>query len=124
MRRERPGALPDPPAWREGCDPSDLGGKIQILIPEEGSRIVLPRDIDGSVQKLAIQVGHRERDAAVRCFLDEKDLGISEQFRDFLVQPAPGAHTVLCQDDEGSQARARFSVQWSDRALRTTRPSR
>jgi len=119
LRVGNPTLLPESPPWRAGCDPSDLGGEIQILVPEAGSHIVLPRDIDGSVQKLAIQVGHRQRDAAVRCFLDETDLGVSQRFRDFLVQPAPGAHTILCQDDAGSQARVRFTVEWSDRALKT-----
>jgi len=121
LRQSGSTPMPDAPAWREGCDPSDLGGQIQILIPENGSRVLLPRDIDGTVQKLAIQVGHRRRDAAVRCFLDQTDLGISERFRDFLVQPSPGTHTVLCQDDEGSQARARFSVEWTDRAAHRPR---
>ena len=79
---------------------------------------MLPLDIDGTVQKLAIQVGHRDPGASIRCFLDEQDLGISDRFRDFLVRPSPGRHAVLCQDDAGSQARARFDVVWSERALR------
>lgn len=118
MREAAPQRLPSTPPWRTGCDPSDLGGDIQILVPENGDRILLPRDIDGSVQKLAIQVGHRRRDASVRCYLDEHDLGISVRFRDFLVQPAPGPHTVLCQDDEGSRAQVRFEVAWTEKALR------
>lgn len=117
-REEKPGFLPDPHPWREGCSPVDQEERLQILIPENGSRIVLPRDIDGSVQKLAIQVGHRGRDAAIRCFLDDQDLGISERFRDFLARPRPGTHVVLCQDDAGSQDRVRFEVRWSERALR------
>jgi len=116
LREADPARLPEAPAWRQGCDPSDLGGDIQILVPEPGARVLLPRDIDGSVQKLAIQVRHRRRDASVRCFLDDQDLGLSARFRDFLVQPQPGPHTVLCQDDEGSRADVRFEVAWTDKA--------
>jgi penicillin-binding protein 1C len=87
-------------------------------VPQDGDRVLLPRDIDGSVQKLAIQVGHRRRDASVRCYLDEHDLGVSVRFRDFLVRPDPGPHTVLCQDDEGSRAQVRFQVAWTEKALR------
>lgn len=120
-RRERPGFLPEPPPWRPGCAPSGQEERVQILIPEDGSRIVLPRDLDGSVQKLAIQVGHREPGAAVRCFLDQEDLGVSDRFRDFVARPAPGPHVVLCLDDRGSSARSSFHVEWSERALRATR---
>lgn len=123
-RQERPGFLPDPPPWREGCAPSNLVDRLQILIPEEGSRIVLPLDIDGSVQKLAIQVGHRDPAASIRCFLDERDLGASDRFRDFLVRPDPGPHEVLCQDADGARARARFQVEWSEKASRSAGPSR
>lgn len=120
-RRERPGFLPDPIPWREDCAPSAHEDRLQILIPENGSRIVLPRDIDGSIQKLAIQVGHREPGSSVRCFLDQEDLGISDRFRDFLARPEPGVHEVLCEDAEGARAISRFSVEWSEKASRPPR---
>jgi penicillin-binding protein 1C len=118
MREAAPQRLASTPPWRAGCDPSDLGGDIQIVVPENGDRVLLPRDIDGSVQKLAIQVGHRRRDASVRCYLDDEDLGVSVRFRDFLVQPRPGPHRVVCLDDEGSRAEVRFDVAWTEKALR------
>lgn len=117
LRENDPAALPPPTPWRDDCAPAETGSSIQILLPEHGSTVVLPRDIDGSVQKMAIQASHRRADAPIRCFLDQQDLGVSERFRTFLVQPDPGAHVVLCQDEEGSRAVSRFQVRWTDRAL-------
>lgn len=122
LREHDPAALTPPPPWREDCAPAETGSSIQILLPENGSTVVLPRDIDGSVQKMAIQASHRRADAPIRCFLDQEDLGVSERFRTFLARPEPGAHVVLCQDEEGSRASARFQVRWTNRALQN-RPS-
>lgn len=124
LRDHDPAALPPAPSWREDCAPAETGSSIQILLPENGSTIVLPRDIDGSVQKLAIQASHRRADAPIRCFLDQEDLGVSERFRTFLVRPDPGSHAVLCQDEEGSRAVSRFQVRWTERALERRGSSR
>lgn len=117
LRDHDPAALPPSPPWLDGCAPSESQDAIQILLPENGSTIVLPRDIDGSVQKMAVQASHRRSEAPIRCFLDQRDLGVSERYRTFLVRPEPGTHVVLCQDDAGSRAIARFHVRWTDRAL-------
>ena len=117
LREHDPASLPAQPPWRDGCAPSESHGAIQILLPENGSMVVLPRDIDGSVQKLAIQASHRRSAAPIRCFLDQEDLGVSERFRTFLVRPDPGPHVVLCQDEEGSRSTARFHVRWTERAM-------
>lgn len=118
MRAHGKFALPSVVHDDSDCTGS-TGSPLQILIPEPGARIILPRDIDGEVQKLAIQVAHRRREARIQCWLDHRDLGASVRFRDFLVQPDPGDHVVLCQDEEGARDRVAFHVEWTQLARKT-----
>jgi penicillin-binding protein 1C len=116
LRQAAPGILRPPPPWREGCSPLTAEDGLEILVPQDGARMVLPLDLDGARQRLVVEVRDR-RSLPVHCFLDGRDLGLSGPFPTWAIQPTPGNHALLCEDSEGSRARSNFDVDWS-----TSRP--
>lgn len=118
LRQAAPGTVPPLPPWREGCRGADPDDGLEILVPQAGSRVVLPLDLDGARQRLVVEARDR-RSLPVRCFLDGRDLGLSGPVPSWAVQPTPGTHDILCEDAEGARARVSFGVDWS--ASRTGR---
>jgi penicillin-binding protein 1C len=107
-RRDHPDA-PRLPPRRSDCFVAQGSGSLEILYPENGALVRLAKGMTGQ-QKLVLEARHRSRTSAVRCFLDRTDLGVSDRFLTWSVSPDPGEHEFLCTDEEGNQARSRFTV--------------
>jgi len=113
LRQAHPDLVPPLPPFRSDCRGSEDSDAIEILVPENGAHLTLPLDLDGTRQRLVVELSHRWS-LPVRCFLDGADLGLSTLSPVWAVQPKPGTHDLLCEDAQGTRAASRFSVDWSE----------
>jgi len=100
---------PSIPMWRPDCKDGLGTNDLEILYPEPGAVVRLPKGMRGA-QKLVLEARHRNPSAQVRCFLDQTDLGLSDRFLTWVTSPDPGQHVFTCVDEAGHQARASFTV--------------
>lgn len=114
--------IPAIPPIRSDCHDVPRLPAIDILLPENGARLTLARDLGGGAERTVAEVRHRDPQAALRCFLDGHDLGMEERFRTWGMNPVPGKHELVCADEAGETARSRFFVDYSARRAKDPLP--
>ena len=102
--RGRAGDLP-PPA--PGC--RDAGG-VQLLYPQEGARVWIPRDLDGELQKVTLRAAHQEPGLRVYWYVDDVFHGTTAGRHALAVTLPRGEHRVEVVDDRGGRAARAFTV--------------
>ncbi len=108
--RER-GRPPEPiPPFKPGFPATDGPGVLRIVYPEEGSRIWIPTEIDGSEQKLTLRAAHLEPNATLYWYADSLYLGKTTEMHVRSARFPRGPHRVEVIDGRGNRAAASFFV--------------
>ncbi|HNY31375.1 MAG TPA: penicillin-binding protein 1C [Fibrobacteria bacterium] len=117
-REAFPGRLPPVPPVRPDCHAVARQASMDILLPEQNTVLTLPIDLSGEPERMVVELRHRDRNIAIRCFLDGMDLGMETRFRTWSARPEPGNHELVCSDEAGESIRRKFRVEHSRRANR------
>jgi penicillin-binding protein 1C len=117
-RETYPGRLPSLPPVRPDCHAVARQASMEVLLPEANTVLTLPIDLSGEPERMVVELRHRDRAIAIRCFLDGRDLGMETRFRSWSARPAPGIHDLVCTDEAGESVRRRFRVEYSRPANR------
>lgn len=83
---------------------------MQFISPEKGSVVWIPRQLDGSVQGIIIQLAHRRASSTVWWHLDQNYVGETRFIHQMQLNPPPGKHTVTAVDEEGNSVSLPFTV--------------
>ncbi|MEQ8705011.1 MAG: penicillin-binding protein 1C [Phaeodactylibacter sp.] len=106
--RHDPGYTPLPPYY-PGCE--DTGGTpMELIYPKYPTRILVPRDLDGSRSRTVFMVAHRSPETAIYWHLDEAFLGTTLSFHSMELDPSPGAHLLTLVDEQGHRLEQRFEI--------------
>lgn len=98
------------PPWSPDCVGSRDASRVTIVYPTEGARIFLPRELDGSLQKLTLRAAHQDGNAALYWYLGSRYLGRTRDVHKLSVELDRGEHTVTCVDEHGARVAVRFYV--------------
>lgn len=98
------------PPWSEDCGPGRGISRVTIAYPDEGARIFLPRELDGSLQKLTVRAAHRDSSARLYWYVDTSYVGATEETHKVSLELERGRYTVTCVDDAGARASVSFVV--------------
>lgn len=90
--------------------PTRTPDAIGFIYPEPGSTVYLPRQLDGSVPGIVLQVAHRDPGATLWWHLDQDYLGETKFVHKMSVAPAPGRHTATVVDADGRTVSVSFTV--------------
>lgn len=108
-RQHHPEYRPLPP-FRPGCG-EDALTPMQFIYPTSGSRIVLPRQMDGSRGVVTVELAHSHPAATVYWHLDNGYLMQTQDFHKLSLQPDPGRHILTAVDDAGNTVSIAFFVE-------------
>ncbi|MBN1132191.1 MAG: penicillin-binding protein 1C [Bacteroidales bacterium] len=97
------------PPVKIGCR-DDLMDEMEIVYPEQGSRILIPVELDGSTGKIISEVAHRSRKAKLFWHIDNRYLGMTTGVHQLAVYAEAGEHTLTVVDDRGNTQSVRFSI--------------
>jgi penicillin-binding protein 1C len=107
--RESGVIVSDIPPHHKDC-PGVAGRKVlQIIYPVHDARLWIPRDFDGSLQKVTFTVAHRVPDRKVFWYLDNVYIGVTGGKHKMAYRLSAGRHVLEVVDGEGNRARRRFS---------------
>jgi len=99
-----------PPLSPDCQSQADHGKDLAIVYPRSGSRIYVPYEWDKKKSKAVFSAVHRSGNADVYWHLDQQYIGKTHEFHTIAVDPKPGKHTLVLQDEYGGIATTTFEV--------------
>ncbi|MFZ5939095.1 MAG: penicillin-binding protein 1C [Bacteroidota bacterium] len=107
-KRKDPSYKSLPPVKTDCAD--DEVEEFEIVVPEWKSKLIIPRELDGSEGRLILEVAHRDPSAEIFWHLDEHYLGSTRQFHQLAVNCEPGEHRLTVVDNRGREKSVLFTV--------------
>ncbi len=99
------------PPLHSDCDDGQTSPQdIAMIYPRNGSKIYVPYEWDHKRSKAVFSAVHRDDTANVYWHLDKKYLGKTKEFHQIEIDPTPGVHELVLQDENGSTVSTRFEV--------------
>ena len=83
---------------------------MEFIYPENGSTVVIPRQMDGSVRGIVLNLAHRDPSTTVYWYLDDRYIGQTRHIHELRVNPEPGRHTLSVTDQKGQTLSIVFTV--------------
>lgn len=96
------------PPMRADCADSGAG-RVAIIYPQQGQKVVRTRSLDGKLQGVVCQVA-ASGDVAVYWHLDDTYLGETHGTNQMLIEPSAGQHRLTVVTDAGQTAAVKFIV--------------
>ncbi|MCL2335466.1 MAG: penicillin-binding protein 1C, partial [Endomicrobia bacterium] len=96
------------PPLKPGCRQTD-GHSIELIYPEQGAVLFLPRGFDGQ-QKFIFQAAHVRPDATIYWHVDEEFIGKTSGEHRLSCVVLPGKHLLTLTDERGESRRVGFEV--------------
>ena len=108
--RERGRLVEQIPPFNPGFSGTDNFSVLRIVYPEEGSKIWIPRDIDGNDQKLTLRAAHLEPNSILYWYADNLYLGKTTELHTWSVRFPRGWHKLEIIDGRGNRIARNFFV--------------
>ena len=83
---------------------------MEFIYPENGASVRIPRQLDGSLKGIVLNLAHSTPSAEVFWHIDNVYLGSTRHIHQMTVLPAEGRHTVTAVDDEGNSVSISFDA--------------
>lgn len=100
------------PPFMPGCN-AETNKPIELVYPEEGARIFIPREVSGEKGNTIFTATHRNSNSVLYWHLDDQFVGTTRQFHKIALNPSEGTHTITVVDENGESLTRNFSVQGS-----------
>ena len=97
------------PPYKPGCQSPATGG-MDLIYPRHGTRIYIPRELDGQAGESIFRLAHQEKDARVFWHLDGHYIGATLGTHQLALQPGYGRHTLTLVDHQGVVLQRSFEV--------------
>jgi len=98
------------PPMKDGARNLDSDRPIQIIYPEEGASIFLPRGFDGKRQGIVIEASTRNQGDKLFWHLDQDFVTATENIHRISVMPEPGIHTITITNKHGQSTTRHFEI--------------
>lgn len=99
------------PSFRPDCLAHQPPQKqMAFIYPRNGTKIYLPRDLDGSLSSVVFEAAHRDPSTIVFWHLDDRYLGDTKELHEMGLQPSVGWHTLSIVDENGEKLSCRFEI--------------
>jgi len=99
------------PSVHPDCLQSAAQRSMELLYPQNGFRIVLTKQLDGSIGRMILQAVHRRAAATIYWHLDKAYIGSTTSQHQLPLIPSPGRHVLTLVDDEGNSITGHFTVE-------------
>ena len=107
------------PPYRDDCATQNNPIKsMDIVYPQNLSKIYVPVELSGEQGKVIFKVVHRNADAKIYWHLDDQYLGCTTGFHQMGLSPEPGMHTLTLVDQNGETLIRRFEIMGKEKSLK------
>jgi penicillin-binding protein 1C len=109
-KRHNPAYRSMPPLHPDCVTSNGSNQDLAIIYPRPGSKIYVPYEWDKKKSKAVFSAVHRSDTALVYWTLDRAYLGKTREFHQIEIDPKPGKHQLVLQDEYGSMVSTTFEV--------------
>jgi len=99
------------PPHLPACTHQDQGKAPEIVSPKPGDNFMLREGIDDSLQQIRLRAAVDNRVKTIFWFVDGRMIFKGAASETVFYRPDPGAHQLVCMDEEGRKSSISFSVQ-------------
>lgn len=85
--------------------------EMEFIYPENGSRITLPRQLDGTDGEMVLNLAHHNRDATVYWHIDQDYMGETRFVHQMRIHPSSGNHIITVVDNFGNTISIRITIE-------------
>ena len=97
------------PPYRDDCREAD-GRSMDLIYPSGDCEVYIPKELSGERGRVVFRAAHRRPGTRVYWYVDENFLGVTRDFHQMGLAPAPGKHLLVLTDEYGERLERRFSV--------------
>ena len=83
---------------------------MAFIYPKRREQVMLPKDFDENINDVIFKLAHRDRDAVVYWYLDERFIGKTETFHELAVVISPGNYVLTVMDHQGNKIQEKVEV--------------
>ena len=83
---------------------------MQMIYPKNGSKLFLPRNLDGSKNQIIFKLAHTKSDALIYWHLDGNYVGKTLGYHNRVLQTDIGNHTLTLVDADGNEIKVEFEI--------------
>lgn len=98
------------PATRPDCESVEKTRLLSLIYPRSKTKIYLPVGSDGFRENAVFKAAHQNSDSQLFWHLDNKYLGMTEDFHTMNISASPGEHKILLIDNSGHSVQQSFEV--------------
>ncbi len=100
----------DLPPFKPGCEGDETLRTMQFIYPQNGAKITLPKQLDGSPGQIVFELAHLNPNATVFWHLDNNYISSTEYFHKITLSPEKGKHSITAVDNDGNSLSVGFEV--------------
>ena len=96
---------------KSSCTAQPENNSIDFIYPINGSRIVLPRELDGKYQKIVVRLASRIKNNRVFWYLDDEFLLETFKNHTFSHAFSQGKHSLVAVNSSGNKRKIKFHIE-------------
>jgi penicillin-binding protein 1C len=96
------------------CSAHAADDPMDILYPQPGARLWIPRDLDGRLEKVMFRAAHREAGSTLHWYLDGVYLGATRSRHSLACVCGGGGHELAVVDGDGRREKVQFTAEIRD----------
>lgn len=97
------------PSFLNSCKTPSLNN-MDVIYPKNGTSIFIPRNLEGSMEKVVFEIAHRQPENLVHWHLDDEFLGSTQSEHRMEVLAAAGTHRITLVDETGELLGWKFTA--------------
>ncbi|MFZ6012138.1 MAG: penicillin-binding protein 1C [Bacteroidota bacterium] len=98
------------PPFKPGCLQESHFSSMDLIYPKSGSRIYIPRELDGAAGNVIFELAHRNPGTTVYWHLDGQYIGSTKKVHHMALNPGRGKHIIALVDEQGAALERDFEV--------------
>jgi penicillin-binding protein 1C len=97
------------PKFQSDCATS-ASENMAVIYPKNRSGIFIPRNLNGTMEKVVFEIAHRQPESTVYWHLDDQFIGTTQTEHNLELIASAGNHTMTVVDEQGEQVSWRFEA--------------
>ncbi len=98
------------PPMLPGCREEEKIKHMQLIYPDPGSIIYIPKSLDGTKNNIIFESTHRNPEKNIFWHIDDQFIARTQYFHQISIQPQKGKHTLTLVDEDGNSLSIHFEI--------------